>query len=123
MAEALRLLGLAVCRGGQPDTAVDHLEEAGALAETTGNRYLRLLCRLALAEALLARDRAEAAEATLRGVIAAAEDGQRLGTWLHLPAAHALLAQVLRRQGRGDEATWRDGASWRDEASRRADRR
>jgi predicted ATPase/class 3 adenylate cyclase len=107
VAEALRLLGLAVCRDGQPDTAVAHLEEAGALAETTGNRYLRLLCRLALAEALLARDRAEAAEATLRGVIAAAEDRQRLGTWLHLPEAQALLAQVLRRQGRGDEATWR----------------
>ena len=106
-AEALRLLGLAVCRGGQPETAVAHLEEAGVLAETTGQRYLRLLCRLALAEALLALDRAEAAEATLRGVIAAAEDGQRLGSWLHLAEAHALLALVLHRQGRGDEVTWR----------------
>ena len=116
-AEALRLLGLAVCRAGQPEAGVAHLEEAGALAETTGNRYSRLLCRLALAEALLAHDRAEAAEATLRGVIATAEDGQRLGTWLHLTEAYALLAQVLRRQGRGDEVTWRDQASRRDEGS------
>ena len=108
-AEALRLLGLAVCRAGRAEVAVTHLEEAGALAETTGNRYLRLLCRLALAEALLARDRAEAAEATLRGVIAAAEDTQRLGTWLYLDEAYALLARVLRRQGRSDEATWRAG--------------
>ena len=108
-AEALRLLGLAVCRAGQAEAAVAHLEEAGALAETTGNRYLRLLCRLALAEALLARDQAEAAEATLRGVIAAAEDTQRLGSWLYLDEALALLARVLRRQGRGDEAAWRAG--------------
>jgi len=106
-AETLRLLGLAVCRDGQAEAAVAHLEEAGALAEATGNRYLRLLCRLALAEALLARDRAEAAEATLRGVIAAAEDGQRLGTWLYLAEANALLARVLRHQGRSDEAAWR----------------
>ena len=106
-AETLRLLGLAVCRAGQAEAAVAYLEEAGALAETTGNRYLRLLCRLALAEALLARDRAEAAEATLRGVIAAAEDTQRLGSWLYLDEAYALLARVLRRQGRGDEAVWR----------------
>lgn len=108
-AETLRLLGLAVCRAGQAEAAVTHLEEAGALAETTGNRYLRLLCRLALAEALLAHDRAEAAEATLRGVIAAAEDTQRLGSWLHLAEAHALLARVLRHQGRGDEAQWQTG--------------
>ncbi|MBX7253370.1 MAG: hypothetical protein K1X50_15430, partial [Candidatus Promineofilum sp.] len=51
--------------------------------------------------------RAEAAEATLRGVIAAAEDGQRLGTWRHLPEAYDLLTRVLQRQGRGDEAVWR----------------
>ncbi|HOU40175.1 MAG TPA: adenylate/guanylate cyclase domain-containing protein [Promineifilum sp.] len=106
-ADTLRLLGLAVCRAGQVEAAVDYLEEAGALAETAGQRYLRLLCRLALAEALLAHGRAEAAEATLRGVIAAAEDGQRLGTWRHLPEAYDLLALVLQRQGRGDEAVWR----------------
>ena len=106
-AETLRLLGLAACRAGQVEAAVAHLEEAGALAEAAGQRYLRLLCRLALAEALLAHGRAEAAEATLRGVIAAAEDGQRLGTWRHLPEAYDLLARVLQRQGRGDEAVWR----------------
>ena len=106
-AETLRLLGLAACRCGQDAAAVAHLEEAGALAETAGRRYLRLLCRLALGEALLAHGRAEAAEATLRGVIAAAEDGQRLGTWRYLTTAYDLLARVLRQQGRGDEAAWR----------------
>ena len=65
------------------------------------------MCIRDRAEALLARDRAEAAEATLRGVIAAAEDTQRLGSWLYLDEAYALLARVLRRQGRGDEAVWR----------------
>ena len=103
-AESLRLLGLAACRAGAPDAAVDHLEEAGALAETTGYRYLRLLCRLALAEALLARGQTEAAEATVRGVITAAGDSQRLGTWRNMPEARALLARILARQGRGDEA-------------------
>lgn len=105
-AEALRLLGVVACRSGATEVAVGRLEEAGELAETTGSRYLRLLCRLALAEALLARGRAEAAEATLRGVIAAAEDAQRLGSWRYLPEAYALLDRVLRAQGRGDEATW-----------------
>ena len=62
-----------------------------------------------MAGALLARDRAEAPEATLRGVIAAAEEPQRLGTWLYLDEAYALLARVLRRQGRSDEADWRAG--------------
>ncbi len=107
IAETLRLLGLAVCRAGKPEEAVAYLEEAFALAETAGQRYLRLLCRLALAESLLAHERAEAAEATLRGVIVAAEDGQRLGTWRYLPAAYDLLARVLERQGRGDEVVWR----------------
>lgn len=107
--ETLRLLGLSACRAGEAGAAVAHLEEAGALAEATGSRYSRLLCRLALAEALLAREQPEAAEATLRRVIAIAEDTQRMGTWLHLPEAYALLARVLQRQGRGDEAEWGRG--------------
>ena len=35
---ALEQLGLAVSRDGQAEAAVAHLEEAGALAEATGNR-------------------------------------------------------------------------------------
>ena len=89
-------------QGRGPAAAIAYLEEAGALAEATGRRYERLRSRLALAEAL-ADDRPEAAEALLRGVIVAAEDLQRMGTWRHLPEAKALLGRVLRRQGRGDE--------------------
>lgn len=102
--EALRLLGVTVCRLGEASAAIDTLEEAASLAEATGNRYLRLACRLALGEALLARGQYPAAEATLRQVIAAAEDRRRLGSWAHLGQAYDLLVEVLNRQGRVDEA-------------------
>lgn len=104
LAETLRLLGVAECRSGDLTSAISHLEESAALAEATGNRYLRLACRLAMGEALLARGQHAAAEATLRQVIAAAEDRQRLGSWVNMGRARALLAEVLRRQGREDEA-------------------
>jgi class 3 adenylate cyclase/tetratricopeptide (TPR) repeat protein len=104
-AEALLVLGLAVCRCGDAEAGMGLLEEADALAETTGNRYLRLACRLALAEALLARDQVAAAEATVRAVIAAAENAQRLGDWVRLPEAYGVLAEALRRQGRGEESS------------------
>lgn len=102
--ETLRLLGTAVCRVGDPEKAITFLEEAAALAETTGNRYLRLACRLAMGESLIGRGQDAAAEATLRQVIAAAEDRQRLGNWVHLEQAYRLLIEVLNRQGRLDEA-------------------
>lgn len=102
-AETLRLLGLAACRLNEI-TAIDHLEEAAALAEATGSRYLRLRCRLALGEALLAQRQYAAAEATLRQVIAAAEDPRLLGRWRDLPRAYGLLVEVLQGQGRHDEA-------------------
>ncbi|WP_374686434.1 AAA family ATPase [Promineifilum sp.] len=104
--EALLALGQAVCRCGDADAGMALLEEADALAETTGSRYLRLACRLALAEALLARDQLAAAEATVRAVIAAAENAQQLGGWVRLPAAYGVLGEVLRREGRGEEAAW-----------------
>ena len=81
-------------------------ESASDFVAAGDTRLAEAQARLALAEALLARGRAEAAEATLRGVIAAAEDAQRLGSWRYLPEAYALLDRVLRAQGRGDEATW-----------------
>lgn len=104
MAETLRLLGVVECRSGDPTSAIGYLEESAALAEATGNRYLRLACRLAMGEALLARGQLPAAEATLRQVIAAAEDRQRLGSWVNMNRARLLLADVLNRQGRDDEA-------------------
>jgi predicted ATPase/class 3 adenylate cyclase len=104
VAETLRLLGLVACRKGCAAEAVGHLEEAETLAEATGNRYIRLVCRLAMAEALLTLDQFAAAEATLRQVIAAAEDRRNLGRWVELPHAYDLLIQVLNRQGRQDEA-------------------
>ena len=103
-AETLRWLGLAACRLGEGAAAGDYLEEAAALAEATGSRYLRLRCRLAMGEALLAQGQYPAAEATLRQVIAAAEDGRLLGRWRDLPHAYRLLGEVLREQGRHDEA-------------------
>ncbi len=103
-AETLRLLGLAVCRAGDGAAAMDYLEESAAQAEATGGRYLRLRCRLAIGEALLANSQYPAAEATLRQVIAAAEDRQRFEDWVDLPHAYSLLVEVLRRQGRRDEA-------------------
>ncbi len=103
-AETLRRLGLAACRLGEDAAAGDYLEEAAALAEATGSRYLRLHCRLAMGEALLAQEHYLAAEATLRQVIAAAEDARLLGRWRELPHAYGLLVKVLRGQGRHDEA-------------------
>ena len=103
-AETLRLLGLAVCRMGDGAAAMDYLEESAAQAEATGDRYLRLRCRLAIGEALLANGQYPAAEATLRQVIAAAEDRQRFEDWVELSHAYGLLVEVLRRQGRRDEA-------------------
>jgi tetratricopeptide (TPR) repeat protein len=103
-AETLRLLGLAVCRAGDGAAAIDYLEESAAQAEATGDRYLRLRCRLAIGEALLANGQYPAAEATLRQVIGAAEDRQRFEDWVDLPHAYGLLVEVLRRQGRRDEA-------------------
>lgn len=103
-AETLRLLGLAACRRGEAAAAGDYLEEAASLAESTGSRYLRLRCRLAMGEALLAQGQYTAAEATLRQVIAAAEDARLLGRWRDLPHAVRLLVEVLQGQGRHDEA-------------------
>ena len=101
----MRLLGLAVCRAGDgAAAAMDYLEESAAQAEATGGRYLRLRCRLAIGEALLVNSQYPAAEATLRQVIAAAEDRQRFEDWVDLPHAYSLLVEVLRRQGRRDEA-------------------
>jgi tetratricopeptide (TPR) repeat protein len=104
MIETLRLLALAVCRSGEPAVAIGYLEEATALAEATGDRYLRLACRLATGEALLAQRQHVAAEATLRQVIATAEDPRRLGNWRELPRAYGLLVEALNEQGRRDEA-------------------
>lgn len=103
-ADTLRWLGMAVCRMGRSDLAIGHLEEAEALAEATGSRYMRLGCRLAMGEALLAQGRYDAAEATLRQVIAAVENRARLGSWAESQHAYALLVEVLNRQGRRDEA-------------------
>jgi predicted ATPase len=103
-AETWRLLGLCACREGRATEAVECLEEAAALAEATDNRYLRLSCRLALAEALLALSQYPAAEATLRQVIATIEDRRHFAGWKDLTHAYSLLVQVLERQGRGDEA-------------------
>lgn len=103
-ADTLRLLGTAVCRMGEPEAAIGHLEEAAGLAEATGSRYTRLGCRLALGEAFLARGQYAAAEATLRQVIAAVEDRGRLGSWVESKHAYELLVEVLNRQGRRDEA-------------------
>jgi len=103
-ADTLRWLGVAVCRVGRSDLAIGHLEEAEALAEATGSRYTRLGCRLAMGEALLAQGRYDAAEATLRQVIAAVENRARLGSWAESRHAYELLVEVLNRQGRRDEA-------------------
>jgi tetratricopeptide (TPR) repeat protein len=103
-AEVLRLAGIAACRTNDAGSAIGLLEEAEALADAAGDRYQRLACRLAVGESLLARGQYLAAEATLRQVIAAAEDRQRLGSWVHLGQAYALLIEVLTRQGRLDEA-------------------
>jgi tetratricopeptide (TPR) repeat protein len=102
-AETLRLVGLAACRE-EDVRAAGFMEEATALAEATGNRFLRLSCRLAMGEALLAQGQYPAAEALLRQVIAVAEDKKRFGNWVELPHAYDLLVEVLNRQGRGDEA-------------------
>lgn len=103
-AEVLRLTGIAACRMNDTGSAIGLLEEAEALADSAGDRYQRLACRLAVGESLLARGQHLAAEATLRQVIAAAEDRQRLGSWVHLGQAYTLLIEVLTRQGRLDEA-------------------
>lgn len=102
--ETLRLLGVAAGRIDEPRQAMALLEEAAALAETTGNHHLRLGCRLAMGEVLLGRGDFAAAEATLRQVIAVAEDRQRLGNWIHLGETYKLLVEVLNRQGRREEA-------------------
>jgi class 3 adenylate cyclase/tetratricopeptide (TPR) repeat protein len=104
VADMLRLLGLSAGRAGRAAEAAERLEEAAALAEATDNRYLRLSCRLAMAEALLALGQYPAAEATLRQVIAAAEDRRHFAGWRELPHAYALLIEVLEKQGRRDEA-------------------
>lgn len=102
--DSLRLLGIATGHLGEPRRAIALLEEAAALAEATGNHHLRLGCRLAMGEALLDCGEYTAAEATLRQVIAVAQDRQRLGNWMHLDEAYRLLADVLNREGRMDEA-------------------
>jgi tetratricopeptide (TPR) repeat protein len=107
-AEAQRLLGLAACRAGNVLEGIAYLEAAATLAEAMGNRYLWLGCRLGLGEALLAQAQYPAAEATLRQVIAVAEDSQRLGGWVELPQAYDLLVEALNREGRGEEALWID---------------
>ena len=104
MVECLRLNGLAACRTGETGTALALLEQAERLAGGSGDRYLRLACRLAVGEVLLARRQYEAAEATLRQVIAAAEDSQRMGGWAQMTLARDLLVEALNRQGRTDEA-------------------
>lgn len=103
-AELLHLAGLAACRAGNPAEAIRFLEQAEAQAESTGYRYLRLGCRLAMGEALLALERYAAAEATLRQVVAMADDRRRLGSWVNRRRANELLAVVLTHQGRTDEA-------------------
>jgi class 3 adenylate cyclase/tetratricopeptide (TPR) repeat protein len=106
MVSTLRLLGLVSCRENDPASAIAYLDEAASLAEASGNRYLRLVCRLAMGEALLVGGRYEAAEAALRQVIAVAEDPRQMGNWFHLPEAYQLLVVALNRQGRQDEAAW-----------------
>lgn len=91
-ARVLRQMGLATCRAGNAADAINQLEEAAGLAEVTDDRYLRLGCRLAMGEALAAQGHSAAAEATLRQVIATAEDPQRMGNWEELPRAYRLLA-------------------------------
>lgn len=103
-AELLRLAGLAACRMGETGSALSLLEQAESLTDSAGNRHMRLACRLAMGEVLLARGQVAAAEATLRQVIAAAEDRQRLGNWTQADVARELLIEVLNRQGRTDEA-------------------
>jgi len=102
--ELLRLDGLAACRLGDTGAALSLLEKAESLADESGDRYLRLACRLAAGEVLLARGELAAAEATLRQVITAAENRQRLGNWAQLIVARDLLVEALNRQGRTDEA-------------------
>lgn len=102
--ELLRLDGLAACRLGDTGAALSLLEKAESLADESGDRYLRLACRLAAGEVLLARGELAAAEATLRQVINAVENRQRLGNWVQLTSARNLLVEVLNRQGRADEA-------------------
>lgn len=104
IAETLCQLGLVTARGGDPSQAMVYLDEATKLAEGAGNRYQRLVCRLAVGEVLLALGRFEAAEAALRQVIATAEDPQRMGGWREVGRANRLLMEALIRQGRGDEA-------------------
>ena len=104
LVELLRLDGLAACRLGDAGVALSLLEKAESLADESGDRYLRLACRLAAGEVLLARGELAAAEATLRQVITAAENRQRLGNWAQLISARALLVEALNRQGRTDEA-------------------
>jgi tetratricopeptide (TPR) repeat protein len=103
-ADTLLLLALTVCRAGDAAAALAYLDEAAALAESTGERFLRLRCRLAMGEALLAQGELAAAEASLRQVIATAEDRRQMGNWVELPRAYDLLVEALRRQGRRDEA-------------------
>ena len=103
-AELLQLAGMAACRMGNPIDAIQFLEEAEALAESTGYRYLRLGCRLAVGESLLSLERYAAAEATLRQVIAMVDDRRRLGSSIYRRRAHELLSMVLTQQGRADEA-------------------
>lgn len=105
VAELLQLSGTAACRAGNPADAIRFLEEAEALAESTGYRYLRLGCRLAVGEALLALEQYAAAEATLRQVMAMVDNRRRLGSWVHRRKVHELLAVVLTRQGRMDEVS------------------
>jgi tetratricopeptide (TPR) repeat protein len=102
----LRLLGLVSCRDDDPARGITYLDEAASLAESTGDRYLRLACRLAMGEALLNGGRFEAAEAALRQVITVAEDTRLMGNWNWLPEAYRLLVDALNQQGRQDEAAW-----------------
>ncbi len=104
MSHARQRLGTAARRAGDAAGGMAHLEAAAQAAEAAGNRYRWLFCRLAMGEALLAQGRLPAAEATLRQVIATAENRQRLGTWVKLDEAYRLLAAVLREEGRWDEA-------------------
>lgn len=96
--EALRLLGLAHTRAGQASEGLACLTQAVDLAESLGERYQALWCRLGLAEALLADERLEAAEVTVRRVISAAQDPQRMGRWLGLGEAEGLLRRVIARR-------------------------
>lgn len=108
-AESLQLLALAACRLGDAETAIISVEEASSLAEAMGDRYFGLLCRLTLGEALLAQKQYAAAEATLRQVIATAENRRRMGNWVHLDHARRLLVRSLTDQGRVDEALIQSG--------------